>query len=107
MKFSDKKVNLNQINYTHTATLYNYGFIILTAAIFPSLHKIPKFHLISWCGNFVERHRFCRISGESPETLRKLFLSITRNLGEISVIYAIDGMDTHIVYNTYVVILCK
>ena len=25
------------------------------------------FHLISWCGNFVERHSFRRVSGESPE----------------------------------------
>ena len=23
-----------------------------------SLQKIPQFHLISWCGNFVERHSF-------------------------------------------------
>ena len=33
-----------------------------------SLHKIPKFHLISWCGSFVERHSFCRVSGDSRET---------------------------------------
>ena len=26
-----------------------------------TLHKIPQFHLISWCGNFVERHSFCRV----------------------------------------------
>ena len=25
-----------------------------------------------WCGNFVERHSFRRVSGESPETLQKL-----------------------------------
>ena len=45
-----------------------------------SLRKKPKFdliswHLISWCGNFVERHSFRKASGESPETLRKLCLS--------------------------------
>ena len=35
------------------------------------LRKIPKRHLISWCGNFVERHSF-----------------YTRKLGEILVFYA-------------------
>ena len=28
-----------------------------------TLCKIPKFHLISLCGNFVERHGFCIVSG--------------------------------------------
>ena len=36
------------------------------------LRKIPKFHLIFWYGNFVERHGFCIISGEWPEAMRKL-----------------------------------
>ena len=27
------------------------------------------------CGNFVERYSFCRVSGDSPETMRKLCLS--------------------------------
>ena len=36
-----------------------------------TLRKIPQFHLISWSGNFAERHRFC----DSPETLRKLYFS--------------------------------
>ena len=40
-----------------------------------SLRKIPEFHLISWCENFVERHSFRIDSGESPETMRKLCLS--------------------------------
>ena len=31
------------------------------------LHKIPNFHLISWCGNFVDRHSFSRVSGNSPK----------------------------------------
>ena len=26
------------------------------------LHKIPQFHLISWCGNFVKTHSFYRVS---------------------------------------------
>ena len=30
--------------------------------------KIPNFHLISWYGNFVERHSFCIVLGDSPET---------------------------------------
>ena len=37
--------------------------------------KYWKFHLIFWCGNFVKRHGFCRVSDESPETLRKLSIS--------------------------------
>ena len=39
------------------------------------LSKISTFHLISWCGNFMERHIFRRVSGESPEALWKLCLS--------------------------------
>ena len=39
------------------------------------LRKILLFHLISWSGNFVERHSFRRVSGKSPETLRKLCFS--------------------------------
>ena len=40
-----------------------------------ALRKIPYFHLISWCGNFMERHSFRIVSGDSPETMRKLCLS--------------------------------
>ena len=29
-----------------------------------SLRKIPQFHLIFWCGNFVERHIFYIVSGD-------------------------------------------
>ena len=46
-----------------------YAFIYLT------LPKISQFHLISWCGNFVERHSFHIVSDDSPETMRKLCLS--------------------------------
>ena len=49
-----------------------------------TLRKIPKFHLISWCGNFEERYSFRIVSGDSP-----------RKLGEISVFYAV--IDT--IYN--------
>ena len=41
-----------------------------------TLRKIPNIHLISWSGNFVQRHSFRRVSGKSPEALRKLCLSI-------------------------------
>ena len=37
-------------------------------------HKIPKFHLISWCWSFVEWSNFRRVLGELSETLRKLCL---------------------------------
>ena len=37
--------------------------------------KIPQFHLISWCGNFVERHSFSIVSGVPPKNMRKLCLS--------------------------------
>ena len=40
-----------------------------------ALRKIPKLNLISSCENFVERHSFSSVSGESFETLRKLCLS--------------------------------
>ena len=32
---------------------------------------LPQFHLISWCGNFLERHSFRMVSGESPENRQK------------------------------------
>ena len=40
-----------------------------------ALRKILQFHLISWCGNFMERHSFRIVLGHSPETMRKLCLS--------------------------------
>ena len=30
-----------------------------------ALQKIPQFHVISWCGNFVERHSFRIVSCNS------------------------------------------
>ena len=39
-----------------------------------ALRKIPQFHLIYWCENFVGRHSFRIVSGDSPETMRKLCL---------------------------------
>ena len=41
----------------------------------PSLRKIIEFHLITWWGNFMERHSFRIVLGDSPETMQKLCLS--------------------------------
>ena len=61
------------------------------------LHKIPKFRLISWCGNFVKTHSFRRVLGKSSETLQKNFEFPqnfhTRKLGEISVFYAVNACE--------------
>ena len=53
-----------------------------------SLRQIPKFHLISFCGNFVERHSLRRGLGNLPETLRKLCLS-TKFLHQVLVFDAV------------------
>ena len=44
---------------------------------FLPLRKIPRFYLLSWCGYFVKRGSFCRISRELPEPLQKLCLFTT------------------------------
>ena len=52
-----------------------------------------------WCINFVERHSFRIASGDSPETLRKLYLSTkfhTRKLGEITLFFAVYCKDIQI-----------
>ena len=49
-----------------------------------SLRKIPWFHLISWCGNFAERHSFRIVSAE-----RHSFH--TRKSGEITVIISVSA----------------
>ena len=52
------------------------------------LHKVPKFHPVSWPRNHVEKHSFRMIrsllwgSSKFPQTFH------TRKLGEISVFYA-------------------
>ena len=56
-----------------------------------SLYKIPKFHWVSWCGHFVETRSFLTISGYSPETLWKLYVSKNfhmKKLGRITVFNA-------------------
>ena len=49
--------------------------LLSKGSIFVALRKIPQFHLISWYGNFVERHGFWIVSGHPPETMRKMYLS--------------------------------
>ena len=47
-----------------------------------------KFRLISWCGNFVERHSFRIVSDKSTETMRNSAFSqifCTRKIAEITV----------------------
>ena len=48
---------LNTSKYISEPTLKS----VITQTL--ALRQIPKFHLISWCGNFVERHSFPRVSG--------------------------------------------
>ena len=57
-----------------------------------SLCKMPKFHLISWYGNFLERHSFRIVLGESPEFMRKLCLSTKCRDQEIGRNYGIFAM---------------
>ena len=74
-----------------------------------TLCKISKFHLISWCGNFEERHSFRIVSDESSETMRKLRLSSkfhARKLGAISVFYAVKVVFwTSYSIETYVMLI--
>ena len=49
--------------------------LMITQLILLPRQKIPQFHLISWCSNFVERHSFRIVSGKLPETMWELCLS--------------------------------
>ena len=40
-----------------------------------TLQKIPQFHLISWGGNFVERHSFRTVSGDSSFPLENVCIA--------------------------------
>ena len=66
-----------------------YKFIWCTVIELFALRKKPWFHLISCCGNFVEKHLFRIVSGESPETTRKVYLSIKFPYQEIRWNYGI------------------
>ena len=55
--------------------------------VFLAQQKIPWFHLVSWCGSFVERDSFSIASVNSPETMQKPCLPQnfhTRKLGEFT-----------------------
>ena len=65
-----------------------------------ALRKLPHFHLISWYGNFVERHSF-RIVSNHPKLCGNCAFPQnfhTRKLGEITVLYAvpvqINGLES-------------
>ena len=61
-----------------------YNFLKMSQKTFlqvfvEKLHKIPKFHPISWCGNFVETHSFRRVLDESLETIIIIIIIIIIN----------------------------
>ena len=55
--------------------VFNLLIMVFNKSLKRTINKNPKFHLISWCGNFVERSSFRRVSDDSTETLQKLCLS--------------------------------
>ena len=57
-----------------------------------TLRKITQFHLISWCKNFVEKHIFRIVLGESLRSIQTLAFPQnvhTWKLGEITVSYTV------------------
>ena len=53
------------------------------------------FHLISWCGNFVETHSFHRVRANQPQLCRNFAFPNNfhnRKLGEIMVFYAMKAI---------------
>ena len=58
--------------------------------ILQSLRKIPYFHLITWCGNFVET----TFSAIGPKLCRNWCVSQnfkTKKLGEIKILNAVNA----------------
>ena len=85
---------------------YKYHFfieyIIRNISLWSLQHfiKVPKFPLISWCGNFVERHSFGNCT--FPQNFDN------RKLGEISVFYAVVKLNlTYCLFSLSFVILCR
>ena len=79
--------------------LTHYGTIAFNPK---TLQIIPEFHLISWCGNFVERHSFCIGFSESLKTLRKLclFKNVhTGKLREITVFFAVEYIKISFIHS--------
>ena len=62
--------------YSIRYRFYIVSFLILLQD--HTLRKIPKFQLISWCGNFVETHNFRRLSRNSAETVRFFEISTSK-----------------------------
>ena len=61
-----------------------------------TLHKIPKFHLISLSGNFVQMHSFCRVSCVSTEFTRQ-------KLSEVTVFYAFLAVGSPILFYFFLI----
>ena len=70
-----------------------------------ALYKLPKFHLIFWCGICVEMHSFYRVSEESPNSFQGIARGSAatvrfqkklhpRKLGKITVFYAVLFSNT-------------
>ena len=77
-------------------TLYSDGIVLFKCIKCALKHTAQKqkFHLISWCINFLERHSFRRVSGYLPEILRKLCLSIIFSNQEIRWNFGISLSDS-------------
>ena len=71
-----------------------------------TMHKMPKFHLISWYGNFVERHSFHGASRDLPKTLRKLCLSTKLPYQGIKWHFGNLNSETYLFLETSECILC-
>ena len=72
-------------NRSFTSTVYvvsNLGDLVFLHQC--TLRKIPKFHLIFQCGNFVEGDSFRRVSRDSPGSLQKLYITTEFPHQEIS-----------------------
>ena len=64
------------LNKHHSFILTKCSWLaILMAQFLTHCVKYWNLTLTSWCGNFLERHVFCIVSGDSPETMQKLCLS--------------------------------
>ena len=78
-------------------SLHNYrGISEQRTKIVDVLRKIPKFHLISWCGNPVESRSFRQVSRNSPKLYGKCAFPQnfhTSKLGDTSVFYIVTPVN--------------
>ena len=65
-------------------------FCILLYPVYKPPHKASQLNLISCCGNFVETHKSCRISGESSDNFGTRELGQLRCFTQWTEIYAPD-----------------